>query len=319
MLSESFAYKSQPIILFWQWYQGVMVDPKSLQIYHVLKLYSTQVKSFHAQYRFSFAFHSFSFRSKKHSIISSYNQLLAITYTRTKILDTTNCAHTWNPRQGRRRLTCPQPGALHTKGRSSPIFAKSLQCNCGKGEEENIAAAFSLFVNWQILKTTKQGCCGLSSLVWAGSRMLFKNNPGTEENMHRGSETKFPWWYFLNTRGILAGQWGAAYKRERQLLFIQTHLPLLLYHFPPTSNPSFSHYHSLSSPMKHLPNVCFLVPLIQPCHLSAVSLSTQSLFWWFPSTFWELSCKSTAQISWNGHIHTDPTLYLILLSWLTTT
>lgn len=29
--------------------------------------------------------------------------------------------------------------------------------------------------------------------------MLFKNNPGKEENTHSGSEKKFPWWYFLQT------------------------------------------------------------------------------------------------------------------------
>lgn len=52
-------------------------------------------------------------------------------------------------------LTCPQPGALHTKGRSSPIFANSLQCNCGRGAEENIVAASPQFVDWYILKTTK--------------------------------------------------------------------------------------------------------------------------------------------------------------------
>lgn len=64
------------------------------------------------------------------------------------------------------------------------------------------------------------------SLVWAGSRMLFKNNPGKEENMHRGSETKFPWWYFLHTGGILAGQWGAAYQRERRLPCTHKDVPL---------------------------------------------------------------------------------------------
>lgn len=46
------------------------------------------------------------------------------------------------------KLTCPQPGALHTKGRSSPIFAKSLQCSCGRGAEENIVVASPQFVNW---------------------------------------------------------------------------------------------------------------------------------------------------------------------------
>lgn len=50
--------------------------------------------------------------------------------------------HTWNPRQSESELTCPQPGALHTKGLSSPIFAKALQCNCGR-EGENITEGFS--------------------------------------------------------------------------------------------------------------------------------------------------------------------------------
>lgn len=45
--------------------------------------------------------------------------------------------HTWNPRQTESKLTCPQPEALHTKGFSSPIFAKTLQCNC-EWEHENI-------------------------------------------------------------------------------------------------------------------------------------------------------------------------------------
>lgn len=44
--------------------------------------------------------------------------------------------------------------------------------------------------------------------------MLFKNNPGKEENTHRGSETKFPWWYFLHTGGLLVGQWGAASRED---------------------------------------------------------------------------------------------------------
>lgn len=48
----------------------------------------------------------------------------------------------------RNKRTCPQPGALHTKGRSSPIFAKSLQCNCGRGAEENIVVVSLWFVNW---------------------------------------------------------------------------------------------------------------------------------------------------------------------------
>lgn len=203
-----------------------------------------------------------------------------ITYTKEEYR-TPKTVDRWNPGQGWRRLTCPQPGALHTKGRSSPIFAKSLQWNCGRGEDENIAAVFSWFVNWQILKTTKQGCCGLSSLVWAGSQMLFKNNPGKEENMHRGSETKFPWWYFLHTGGIwLANE--ELLTREWQLLFKQRHLSLLLYRFPFTTNPSFYHYHSFASPKKQLPNVHFLIALIQLLHLSAVSRFTQSLFWSLP-------------------------------------
>ncbi len=49
--------------------------------------------------------------------------------------------HTWNPRQSESELTCPQPGALHTKGLSSPIFAKALQYNCGR-EDENITEGF---------------------------------------------------------------------------------------------------------------------------------------------------------------------------------
>lgn len=34
----------------------------------------------------------------------------------------------------------------------------------------------------------------------------FKNNPGTEENMHSGGEKKFPRGYFLHTGGPLAVQ-----------------------------------------------------------------------------------------------------------------
>lgn len=52
------------------------------------------------------------------------------------------------PSEVRNKRTCPQPGALHTKGRSSPIFAKSLQCNCGRGAEENIVVVSLWFANW---------------------------------------------------------------------------------------------------------------------------------------------------------------------------
>lgn len=63
----------------------------------------------------------------------------------------------------------------------------------------------------------------------------------------RGSETKFPWWYFLHTGGF----WLA---NEEQLPFSQRHFSLSLFHFPLTSDPSFSHYHSLLSPLRHLLN-----------------------------------------------------------------
>lgn len=175
------------------------------------------------------------------------------------VADDANCVHTCNP--GGRTLTCPQPGALHTKGRSSPIFANSLQCNCGREEEENIVAALLQFVSWQILKTTKQGCCGLSSSAWAGSQMLFKNNPGKEENMHIGSETKFPWWYFLHTWGFwLANEESrprelSSYHLHNNIYFsfclfspfffcqsllLSLALPLLTFEAPPKILPSHS-------------------------------------------------------------------------------
>lgn len=71
------------------------------------------------------------------------------------------------PGEGGKGLTCPQPGALHTKGLSSPIFAKSLQCNCGRGEEENIVACgFSGSLNRQILtKKKKKKKTGMLRLV----------------------------------------------------------------------------------------------------------------------------------------------------------
>lgn len=50
--------------------------------------------------------------------------------------NTSTCMQLKSPREGEGlRLTCPQPGAPHTKGFSSPIFAKTLQCNCGGREE----------------------------------------------------------------------------------------------------------------------------------------------------------------------------------------
>lgn len=108
--------------------------------------------------------------------------------------------------------------------------------------------------------------------------MLFKNNPGKEENMHRGSETKFPWWYFLHTGGD-SGWPMRSCLQERTTATVHTKTsPSPTVSFSLTSNPSFSHYHSLSSPLKHLPTFYRLVPLIQslPLSDSAVSLCVQS-------------------------------------------
>lgn len=73
--------------------------------------------------------------------------------------------------------------------------------------------------------------------------------------MHRGSETKFPWWYFFTQGGF----WLA---NEQQLPFTQRKFSLSLslpFSFPLISNPSFSHYHSLFSPLWHLPNICLII------------------------------------------------------------
>lgn len=71
--------------------------------------------------------------------------------------------------------------------------------------------------------------------------------------MHRGSETKFPWWYFLHTGGILAGQWGAATLYTKtflslprsfapcfQSLLLSLPLPLLTFEVPPKLQPPHS-------------------------------------------------------------------------------
>lgn len=83
--------------------------------------------------------------------------------------------HTWNPRQSESKLTCPQPGALHTKGLSSPIFAKALQCNCGR-EDENITER--LFERFKPGKSSTVVPRDASAWILAQrrKRRVFKNN-----------------------------------------------------------------------------------------------------------------------------------------------
>ena len=129
-----------------------------------------------------------------------------------------------------------------------------------------------------------------------------------EENMHRGSETKFPWWYFLHTGGILAGEWGAAYTRERTTASVYTKTspsPSVSLPIPPSP---------ITTPSPHLSSTS------QP-FTSMYPLFSLSLIQLFPSTFCELS---TPQISWNGHINTDhnyfqihPLHHILFSYWLT--
>lgn len=108
--------------------------------------------------------------------------------------------------------------------------------------------------------------------------MVFKNNPGKEENTHSGSEKKFPWWYFLHTRGLRAGQWGAClHERTAATVYTKTSRSssLSLSRFSSLPMPP-SLITTLSSPLCHLASPPLLVPLIQcfPLSESAVSLCT---------------------------------------------
>lgn len=142
--------------------------------------------------------------------------------------------------------------------------------------------------------------------------MVFKNNPGKEENTHSGSEKKFPWWYFLHTHGGfgLANE-EPAYTRGRQLPFTQRHLRLLL--FPCLVFPHFQ-CRLLSLPLSPhlsatLPPLPFLYPsfnvsrslsqLFLCARTCNLRLSTSSF------TLWRFSCVSTQQISDTGHIPID--------------
>lgn len=62
------------------------------------------------------------------------------------------------------------------------------------GEEKRRTLLRLFFLDVCELANPENNKTGMLWLVVLSlSRKLFKNNPGEEENMHRGSETKFPW------------------------------------------------------------------------------------------------------------------------------
>lgn len=169
-----------------------------------------------------------------------------------------------------------------------PFLQKACNVTVGEEKRRTLLWFFLKFVNWQILKATKQGCCGLSSLIWEGSWMLFKNNPGKEENMHRGSKTKFPWWYFLHTGGFwLANEEPLTRESGSYRLYKDISLSFCII-FPSLPIPPSL----ITTPFvtsEAPPKTFAFFYLIQPLNLLAVSICTQSLFLSFPFNFLELS------------------------------
>lgn len=174
----------------------------------------------------------------------------------TKKRSTGRCKlHTCNPRQVGRKTYLSTAGSDAHKRSVVPHFCKELAMKLRDRRREH-CSGFVSSSSWQIPKEKKErkeklrqkrGCCGLSSEQEAKCNL--KITLGKEQNMHRGSETKFPWWYFLHTGDSGWPMRGCF--QERAAATVCTNTSPSHSSPPPSSNPSLLHSHTHLPPLTY--------------------------------------------------------------------